>query len=79
MVYINDIFDERRNIRKDTIKFLHISGLINIGRGKKRLVKFIDKFKIADYFPGYVRNKDRWEHLRKYGTIPDIFKELNKD
>lgn len=47
---------------KELIKKLELIGLIRNENGK---VIFVDSADVAQYFPGYLRNKEYWEDKRK--------------
>lgn len=53
-----------KNFRKYTAKVL---GIFDIsGKGSYAITRFIDRFDICKYFPGYLRNKDIWEKSRRF-------------
>ena len=62
------------NIDKDNRTFCEVTlGLFYqndfMGNNKNAHIKFIDKFNIAQYFPGYIRNKETWDYCKKKQRI----------
>lgn len=59
-----------RNINKSTIRYSrHDAKYLGIfdtygGNQYNSITKFIDRFDICKYFPGYLRNKEIWDKLR---------------
>lgn len=76
---INNLLDidgaEVKLTRSNKTYFVTL-GLFDVkGNAKGAKTFFVDKFKVADYFPGYLRNKETWDFLRlKYVT----FRTLNQ-
>lgn len=61
---IRDI-DYDRPINTSIKLFAKILGIFDIrGRGNNPTTKFVDRFNICKYFPGYLRNKEIWDKLR---------------
>lgn len=53
-----------KEFRKYTTKIL---GIFDIsGKGSYAINRFVDRFDICKYFPGYLRNKDIWEKSRRF-------------
>lgn len=45
--------------------YISVLGLFDMEKSSQRsFATFIDKFNIAEYFPGYLRNRDTWDHLK---------------
>ena len=40
-----------------------------MGNNKHARIQFIDKFNIAKYFPGYLRNKEMWDYCKNKQRI----------
>jgi len=63
-----------KDFRKYTAKIL---GIFDIsGKGSYSIVKFIDKFDICKYFPGYLRNREIWEKSRRFGLNTRQFENV---
>lgn len=41
--------------------------------------KFIDRFNVCQYFPGYVRNKEMWDKLKGHSLNPRQFERIIKN
>lgn len=65
---INDILD--LNIEDVDMKhekyYTSVLGLFDFENrgGSASTAIFVDKFNVREYFPGYLRNKDTWDHLK---------------
>lgn len=46
------------------------------GHNKHARIQFVDKFNIAQYFPGYLKNKEMWDYCKSKQRIFTI-SELN--
>ncbi len=76
---INDILNMNSNSNERNDKFytsfigiLDIVGTHNHGSN----VKFVDKFDVCNYFPGYVRNKEQWESYRNTNLTHSTFVQI---
>jgi len=59
---------------KQSILYLGIFDVIHsYGNCKGNIVKFVDKFDICKYFPGYIRNKEQWESYRNTNLTHSTF------
>lgn len=82
---INDALDlsfEKDSFHGNHIKkFLKCLGLFDIQYERKNMkLLFIDKFDIASYFPGYLRNIDVWKRLRSnYVTSSTLCSIMKKE
>lgn len=68
---INQLFRKDIIINKSRSTFRHIRynasflGIFDVeGLSNNVITKFIDRFDICKYFPGYLRNKDIWDKLK---------------
>lgn len=62
-----------RNARS-LLHMLLASGLFD--RDKYGRIYFVDKYNIAQYFPGYIRKKDLWDYLRAHGVDERTFNAI---
>lgn len=63
----NDILDLNiENVdMKHEMYYTSILGIFEMeNRGSNSIAKFVDKFNVCEYFPGYLRNKFTWETLK---------------
>jgi len=44
--------------------------------GNSNIIKFVDKFNICQYFPGYIRNKEQWNSYRNTNLNHETFKMI---
>ena len=63
---VSDILDLSINNMENAHKFLSsVLGIFDIkGVGKASITRFVDRFDICKYFPGYLRNKEIWKKLK---------------
>jgi len=46
---------------------------------KNATTRFIDRFNICQYFPGYMRNKEMWDKLKNHSLNPRQFERIIKN
>lgn len=63
-----------KEFRKHTAKILGIFD--TYGKGSYVITRFIDKFDICRYFPGYLRNREIWEKLRRFNLNARQFENV---
>jgi len=78
---INDILDVNNNnklkLNKHNKNLLSVFGLLKItGASKGSVTVFEDEFGIAEYFPGYYRNKEFWDKLKGIPMTNSTLKKL---
>ncbi len=45
--------------------YISVLGLFDMEKSSQNsFATFLDKFDIAEYFPGYMRNRETWDHLK---------------
>lgn len=78
-----EYIDQILNCESDGTKFrnskfyLSILGLFEVkGQSLGSVTTFMDKFEIADYFPGYVRNKNIWDNLKKNEITNETLRKI---
>lgn len=49
------------------------------GISHNNITRFIDRFNICQYFPGYMRNKDAWDKLKNHNLNPRQFESIIKN
>lgn len=59
--------DDNDRDNRMTIWYFDVLGLTEQTRGgqQKTLRRFVDKDNVGQYFPGYIRNKDKWNYLKE--------------
>jgi len=69
---INEIMNLKMIVRKRLFesKYLGIFELVS-SRGNRSVTKFVDKFDVCKYFPGYVRNKEIWNRYKNVNLLND--------
>jgi len=76
---INEVLNmkmvERRRLYE--AGYLGIFELVNSG-GNRSIMKFIDKFNICKYFPGYLKNKEVWDRYKNYNLSNNQMNDLCK-
>lgn len=71
---INKILDcefSHKNNETYSVFFSIKIGLLE--RDKNKRIRFVDKYNIAQYFPGYIRNKELWDYLEKHNVDQKTF------
>ena len=72
---INTMFD-MNHTEKGNSSIAHVEylGLVKIVYGTKQSVvkQFVDIYDVAQYFPGYMRNKESWDYLKESNTRLDV-------
>lgn len=63
-----------KDFRKYTAKILGIFDAS--GKGSYVITRFIDRFDICKYFPGYLRNKEIWEKSRRFNLNARQFENV---
>ncbi len=73
---INKMLDMNYNFNHDHVKegaiIFGIFEVVGIHK-QANLIKFVDKFDICKYFPGYLRNKEQWESYRNSNLTHETF------
>lgn len=68
MEFINQILDcsdDGTILTRSNKYLLTILGLFEVkGKSRGAVTSFIDKFEIANFFPGYEKNKNIWNYLK---------------
>jgi len=45
--------------------YISVLGLFDMeNRGNNSMATFVDRFNICEYLPGYLRNRETWDHLK---------------
>lgn len=72
--------DEEVKLSRNIKHTLSVLGLFEVkGTSNGAVTRFVDKFDIADYFPGYVHNEKTWQHLRgNYVNVATLRKIITK-
>ena len=63
-----------KDFRKYTAKILGIFD--TSGKGSYVIAKFVDRFDICKYFPGYLKNKEIWEKSRRFNLNARQFENI---
>lgn len=81
---INEILEMRMVERRRLFEsgYLGIFELVS-SHGNRSIMKFVDKFDICQYFPGYIRNKEMWDRYKNCnlssGHINDLCRGMYKN
>jgi|GEM_PF-3423221 len=74
---ILDCADDGTKLTRSNKFLLTILGLFEVkGEARGAVTSFKDKFEIANFFPGYERNKTIWNHLRTNEITLETLREI---
>ncbi len=61
---INDFLDMNSSCTKASKSNAERLNIVEMRTGRDSRTKFVDRFNICQYFPGYLRNKDNWNRIK---------------
>ena len=70
---INEMFDGKISNTQNATNAVYIGLFESNGKAHGNMISFVDSSDIAQYFPTYLRNKEKWDKLKGRWTTPEEY------